>query len=79
VIAKTAVLVVMAFGLYALASMLLASGTDDRCATTTKPLPPEASGSRMDRSLLLPMRWTCVYRDDHGTEVERRTMWLWTD
>jgi hypothetical protein len=79
VIAKAAILVVLAFGVYALASMLLASATDDRCAATTRPLPSGISGSRTDRSLLNPVRWTCIYRDDKGNEVERRTMWLWTD
>jgi hypothetical protein len=42
-------------------------------------LPSGISGSRTDRSLLNPVRWTCIYRDDKGNEVERRTMWLWTD
>jgi hypothetical protein len=79
VIAKAAVIVVFALGAYGLASILLTSGTDDRCATPATPFPDEVSGSRMDRSLFLPVRWTCIYEDDHGNELERRTMWLWTD
>jgi hypothetical protein len=78
-IGKAVIFVVFALGFYGFASILLASGTEDRCVTTTRPVPAEASGSRMERSLLIPVRWTCIYRDDYGTELERRTMWLWTD